>query len=87
MGILKDSSKGKKNNDLRQHSLLMMVPTILISGPAVGFFVGQWLDNKFDTDPLWLIIGIIIGFGAAGIEIAKLVKKAERIDKEKNDAG
>ncbi len=85
MGILKPSRKDKKNNDLRQYSLLAAVPTILIAGPGVGFFVGQWLDKKFETDPLWLIIGIVIGFGAAGVEIAKLVKRAESIDKEKND--
>ena len=85
MGILKPNTKGKKNKDLRQFSLLAAVPTILIAGPGVGFFVGQWLDKKFDTDPLLLIIGILLGFGAAGIEIAKLVKRAESIDKEKND--
>ncbi len=85
MGILKPCRKDKKNNDLRQYSLLAAVPTILIAGPGVGFFAGQWLDSKFETDPLWLIIGIIFGFGAAGVEIAKLVKRAESIDKEKND--
>ncbi len=84
MGILKPNPKDKKNNDLRQYSLLAVVPTILIAGPGVGFFVGQWLDKKFDTNPLFLIIGIILGFGAAGLEIAKLVKRAESIDKEKN---
>jgi len=85
MGILKPSSKGKKNNDLRQFSLLASVPTILIAGPTVGFFAGQWLDKKFDTDPLFLILGLLLGFGAAGVEIARLVKRAESIDKEKND--
>ena len=85
MGILKPSRKDKKNNDLRQYSLLAAVPTILIAGPGVGFFVGQWLDKKFETDPLWLLVGIVLGFGAAGVEIAKLVKRAESIDKEKND--
>ncbi len=85
MGILKQSPKDKKSNDLRQFSLLASVPTILIAGPAVGFFVGQWLDKKYETEPIFLIIGILLGFGAAGIEIARLVKKAESIDKEKND--
>ena len=85
MGILKHNPKDKKDNDLRQYSLLAAVPTILIAGPGVGFFVGQWLDKKFETEPILLIIGIILGFGAAGLEIAKLVKRAESIDKEKND--
>lgn len=85
MGILKPSTNGKKNNDLRQFSLLAAIPTLLIAGPGVGFFAGQWLDKRFETEPLFVIIGIILGFGAAGVEIAKLVKRSESIDKEKND--
>ena len=85
MGVLNPNPKDKKNNDLRQFSLLAAVPTLLIAGPGVGFFIGQWCDKKFQTDPICLIIGIVLGFGAAGIEIANLVKKAESFDKENND--
>lgn len=85
MGVLKPNPKDKSRKDLSQFSLLAAVPTMLIAGPAVGFFAGQWLDKKFDTEPYLLILGIVLGFGAAGIEIYKLVKKAEQLDKEQND--
>lgn len=85
MGILKTNPKGKKNKDLRQSSLLLMVPTMLIAGPLVGLFGGQWLDEKFDSDPIFLILGLIFGFASAGREIFKLIKKAESIEKEKDD--
>ncbi|MFC1475147.1 AtpZ/AtpI family protein, partial [Candidatus Zixiibacteriota bacterium] len=77
--------KDKSPRDLRQYSLLAAVPMILIAGPAVGFIIGRWADEKFETEPLLLILGIILGFSAAGREIYKLVKKAERIAKEEEN--
>ena len=42
---------------------------------GVGFFVagsiilgvvgGRWLDNKFDSEPLWLIVGLLLGIVVA----------------------
>ena len=82
MGLLNPNPKDKSPRDLRQYSLLAAVPMILIAGPAVGFIIGRWADEKFDTEPLLVILGIILGFSAAGREIYKLVKKAENIAKE-----
>jgi ATP synthase protein I len=33
-----------------------------IAGSIIlGIVGGHWLDKKFDTDPLWLIVGLILG--------------------------
>lgn len=82
MGILNPNPKDKPSRDLRQVSLLAVVPALLIAGPAVGFLIGRWADDKFETEPLLLIVGIILGFASAGREIYKLAKKAEAFDKE-----
>ncbi|MEA1980233.1 MAG: AtpZ/AtpI family protein [candidate division Zixibacteria bacterium] len=79
---------GKKRDDqtnYRQVSLLALVPTILLVAPLIGFFIGQWLDKKFDTEPILMTIGVFLGFGSAGIEIYKLVKKSQRMEEEDND--
>ena len=76
---------GKKegdHTDYRQISLLALVPAILLAAPLVGFFIGQWLDKKFETEPLLMTIGVILGFGSAGIEIYKLVKKSQKMEKD-----
>lgn len=85
MGLLNPDPNKKSNRDLRQVSLLAAVPALLIAGPAIGFLIGQWADNKFGTDPYLLIVGLILGFAAAGREIYRLVKKAQSFE-EKNDA-
>ena len=84
MGVMKDSSNKSRRSDYAQLALLGAVPAVLIAGPAVGFFAGQWADGKFGTDPWLQMIGVIFGFGAAGVEIASLVKKSQAIEKEKD---
>ncbi len=51
----------------------------------MGFFIGKWADQKLHTEPYLLIVGVILGFGAAGVEIYKLVKKSEAFDREDRD--
>ena len=85
MGILNPDPKKKSNRDLGAFSLLAAIPALLIAGPAVGFLAGRWLDEKFKTEPLLLITGIILGFASAGIEIYQLVKKAEQLQKNKEN--
>lgn len=85
MGLFKNDSNGKSGKDLRQFSLLAAVPALLIAGPAVGFFIGQWADKKFGYESMFTIIGIILGFGAAGQEIYRLVKKAQSFEDENNN--
>jgi F0F1-type ATP synthase assembly protein I len=37
-----------------------------IAGAIIlGIVGGRWLDLKFNTDPLWLIIGLILGIAVA----------------------
>ncbi|UCC45499.1 MAG: AtpZ/AtpI family protein [Candidatus Zixiibacteriota bacterium] len=82
---LLDPRKKKQDKSFAQISLLAAVPAILIAAPALGFLAGSWADRKFGTDPYLLIAGLVIGFAAAGREIASLVKKAQALN-EKKDA-
>ncbi len=85
MALLSPDKKNKDNSDYRQISLLAVIPALLLAAPLVGFFSGQWLDEKFETEPYLMTLGVILGFGSAGIEIYKLVKKSEAMEKNKND--
>lgn len=74
--------KQKTGKDIAQLSLLMVVPAILIVAPLLGMFAGQWADQKLNTEPYLLIIGLILGFGAAAREIFNIVKKSEALGKD-----
>lgn len=87
MPLLKGPSGSDKAKGYRQIGLLTAIPAILVVAPLVGFFGGQWLDGKLNTDPYLAVLGVVLGFVAAGREIAGLIKKAQALDKEEDDDG
>jgi F0F1-type ATP synthase assembly protein I len=60
---------------LRSAGLLLAIPTILIVAPLVGFFIGQWCDRRFGTSPWLVILGLILGFTAAGRETTLIYRR------------
>jgi F0F1-type ATP synthase assembly protein I len=51
---------------------------------VMGIWVGHWLDGKFSTGPLWLIIGLILGIAVAVLGVYNMLKpfmeKAKKTD-------
>ena len=85
MSPQKPYNRGEKGKDLRQIALLSAVPAILIAAPLAGFFIGRWADEKFETEPFLTIVGLILGFAAAGREIYFLIKKASKEEKSSDN--
>ena len=50
---------------------------------VLGIWGGHWLDSKFDTGPLWLIIGLILGIAVAALGVYNMLKPF--IDNNKKD--
>lgn len=46
--------------------MLLAIPTLLIVSPLVGFFLGALLDRRLRSAPWFGILGLILGFAAAG---------------------
>lgn len=80
-----DPDRKKEDRTYAQIALLGAVPAIMVAAPAVGFFAGRWADGRFHTEPYLTILGVILGFVAAGKEIYNLVKRAQALDKD-NDS-
>ncbi len=75
----------KSPRDMRQMSMFVAVPGIMLAAPLIGFGVGFWADGKLGTEPYLAAAGALFGVAAAGIEIARIVKRASAMDKEKED--
>ena len=69
----------------RQAGLLSTIPVLLVVSPMVGFFMGRFLDGKFNTDPILTVIGLILGFIAGGRQIARVIKLANRDEDQGKD--
>ncbi len=77
--------KGKPDKEIRQFGLLVTIPAIMFAAPVIGYFIGSWADRKFGTDPYLLIVGVILGFTAAGVEVYRIVKKSSALDETDQD--
>ena len=63
---------------LRPVGLLTAIPFVIMFGPLIGYFVGEWLDRKLDTEPYLMVTLIVLGFIASGREVWGLIKRASR---------
>jgi Putative F0F1-ATPase subunit (ATPase_gene1). len=48
-------------------------------------YVGQWLDKKFGTDPLLLILGVFTGAGLGFYNMYHVLTAAQRKDRATRD--
>lgn len=67
---------------VRQAGLLTTIPVLLTVAPLIGFFIGRYLDRKFNTDPVLTFVFLVLGFVAAARQVAVILKAADR-DSEK----
>ena len=63
---------------LRPIGILTTIPFLLMFGPLIGFYAGDWLDQKFGTEPYLMVLMIVLGFVASGREVWGLIKRASR---------
>lgn len=72
----------KKRDDkyytYRQIGILTTIPMLLAVGPILGYYIGDFLDKKFGTDPYLMVIFIFFGFAAAGKGVYDLIRRASQ---------
>jgi ATP synthase protein I len=72
---------------MRQVGLLTTIPFLLAVSPIIGFFIGRFLDKKFNTDPILSIVFLIFGFVAGARQVASVIRKASKDNKKNNNDG
>lgn len=75
------NNQGDRFQRFRQIGLLTTIPVILLVGPALGYFIGNYLDNKFNTSPWLMIFFMVIGAAASVKEIINILTKGSADDK------
>lgn len=66
-----------KLKKLREIGQFTSIPIILLVGPALGFFIGNYLDNKLNTSPWLMIFFMVIGAAASVKEIINIILKRD----------
>jgi F0F1-type ATP synthase assembly protein I len=65
-----------KYDGWRQVALLTSIPMILLFGPLVGYFIGDFLDQLFGTSPWLMIIFTAMGSLSGVKQTITLIKRA-----------
>lgn len=73
-----DKSKKPAYRMLKQVGYVTMIPTVLAAGPMAGFFIGNFIDSKFKTAPWFLVVFVLLGFGASIKETIYLIERAKK---------
>ena len=71
-------------SQVKQIGLVTTIPILLVAGPALGYFLGNWIDRKAGFFPWGSIAGIAVGFIAAVremVRIARVLQSQENRDK------
>ncbi len=67
----------------RQLALATTIPIMMLAAPAVGYFIGRYLDRVFDTSEVMTVIFLLLGVVAGGVESYNLIKRIAKVDNEK----
>ncbi|MFL6558985.1 MAG: AtpZ/AtpI family protein, partial [Bacillus sp. (in: firmicutes)] len=56
----------RKNNrnPLQAMALMSAIVSQLVGSILIGIFSGRWLDRHWGTEPIFLIIGLLVGLAA-----------------------
>lgn len=72
-----------KYSGLRTAGMLLSIPALLIISPLLGGWLGFLLDRRLKTSPWFLIVGLLLGFAAAGRETYQIYRRSQ--EEEKSD--
>lgn len=73
---------GEKGERLRQVMVLGTIPMVLVAGPLIGFFIGDYLDRRFGTSPWAMLVFLVLG-GVASVR--QTIRLLARASEEKSD--
>ena len=54
--------------------LLSFLPFVLVTGPIAGFYLGSYLEKRFNLPSYVSMVLIVIGFIASVMETIKVIK-------------
>ncbi|AST93749.1 AtpZ/AtpI family protein [Sutcliffiella cohnii] len=64
-----------EKHPFRAMALTTSILSYLVGPTLLGIFVGKWLDEQFETPPLFLLIGLFLGLATGIFGIMQLLRK------------
>ncbi|AGX06585.1 MULTISPECIES: AtpZ/AtpI family protein [Bacillaceae] len=65
----------KDRHPFQAMALMSAILSQLVGSVLIGIFLGRWLDDVIGTEPLFLIVGLLIGLAAGTYAMLHLVRR------------
>ena len=73
-----NSSEKERTRGYRQIAQATTIPLIMLAGPAVGYFLGRYLDSLLGTSNLLMVVFLLLGVVSGGVEAYRIIKEIIR---------
>jgi F0F1-type ATP synthase assembly protein I len=73
---LRERDEEDRYSAIRQAGLLTTIPVLLAASPIIGFLIGRFIDRKLNTQPVFGIVLLVLGFIAGAVQVTRVVKLA-----------
>ncbi len=60
---------------VRQIGIATTIPMVLAAGPLVGFWIGQWIDRRFGSEPWGVVIVALLGLAAGIKQVVHMIRQ------------
>jgi F0F1-type ATP synthase assembly protein I len=64
-----------KRRPFQAMALMSAILSYLVGPTLVGLFAGRWLDGKIGSEPLFLILGLLLGLATGVFGVLYAVRK------------
>lgn len=69
------SQQKNNRNPMKAMALTSQIASVLVGSILIGIFAGRWLDQKWGTEPIFLIVGLLIGITAGTYSMIVIIRK------------
>lgn len=83
MHMKKNSDKESLRSWMGSYARIGYISILLPASILIGYFAGNWLDQKINSKPVFSIILIVFGFASAIRTMLKEIDQEEKDDKKK----
>jgi ATP synthase protein I len=56
-------------------ALFTEIAIILLVTTLIGVGIGLWVDRQLGTLPIFVVVGLLLGFGAGGLAVSRLITR------------
>ncbi|ADI28264.1 AtpZ/AtpI family protein [Geobacillus sp. C56-T3] len=65
----------KQRHPFQAMALMSAIVSQLVGSILVGVFGGRWIDDRLGTEPIFLIVGLLLGLAAGVYAMLRLIRQ------------